>query len=94
MVLANFISRSVSLLNPDDYQKAMGIYTTTDPLAAFKQFIKQYASDIRQAQLFKDQVFVIELTQNVNIYKMSSMFGQLAKFPNSDLLDDESNLKV
>lgn len=93
MIIANFISRSISTLNPDDFSKVMLITEAPNPNEAYKEFIKRFGQDVRLIQIFHNNINIVEIPETMTVFKLSETYGQLAKFPNYDILEDESILK-
>lgn len=88
-VLANFISRSISPLDPGRYHKVMATYQAGDAEEAFRMFLEEYAKDLDLAQRFYDQVYVVRLTEEPRVFNISSVFGR-GKFPNPAVMTEDN----
>lgn len=73
------------------YPRVMGYYDAESSDDAYKQFLAQHAPDVRRAQIFYDDIIVIPVPKTGRIYKLSKIYGELAKFPNEKVVEELIN---
>lgn len=91
MVLANFMSRTISPLDPGKYLKLMGTYKATSPKEAFRMFLEEYAQDLKTAQRFYDDIRVVPISGDPEVFTLSSIFGGKL-FPNPAVMNETDDL--
>lgn len=73
---------------PHEYPRIMAYYDVESPEKAFEHFLHDHAPTVRRAQIFYDDIMVIPVPVTGYTYQLSKVFGQLAKFPNEDALEE------
>ncbi len=89
IVTARPYERAVDKLVPGELFSVMGTYDAIDSNAAYLAFLDEYCKDIRDAQRFYPDVYVIEISETASKYSLHDTFGKLAKFPNPGLFTEE-----
>lgn len=87
-VVATYLQEVTASPYPHQYPCIMGYYDAYNPAEAFKLFLAEHAPNVRRAQLFYDDVLVIPVPDNGFKYKLSTLYGELAKFPNEKILEE------
>lgn len=91
LVSATYIEEVYKSPYSYQYPRVMGYYDAENEEKAFRMFLTEHAPDIRRAQIFHDDIVVIPVPDIGFKYKMSSVFGRLAKFPNKEILEEMSH---
>lgn len=82
LVAATYVEGVVTTPYPNQHPRIMGYYDVDTPDEAFEAFLDQHAFNLEEAQWFYDDIMVIPVPKDGYSYKLSSVFGELAKFPN------------
>jgi hypothetical protein len=88
LVSATYLTELSKSPYPHEYPRIMGYYDTETPEKAFEKFLHDHAPTIRRAQIFYDDVMVIPVPATGFKYQLSAVYGQLAKFPNTEALEE------
>lgn len=88
IILGDYLTIGASIIGGSRL-KLMDAVKAVSPEAAFRFFIKKYCKDVREAQRFYNEIYIMVTPQEVYEFKLSDHFGQLAKFPNPELFGDE-----
>lgn len=91
LVSATYLTNETISPYLENRPRIMGFYDVDSPQEAFGAFLDEHAPDVTQAQWFYDDVLVIPVPKNGYSYKLSNVFGQLAKFPNDKYIENEGN---
>lgn len=88
LVSATYLTEMSGSPYPHEYPRVMGYYDAESPEKAFEYFLHDHAPTIRRAQLFHDDILVIPVPDTGFKYQLSKVYGELAKFPNEDVLEE------
>lgn len=70
----------------------MAYYDVDTPDEAFQKFLEEHAPNVQEAQWFYEHIMVVPVPKDGFIYKLSDVYGEVARFPNHKYLEEEGRI--